>query len=114
MFCQDLLQKKGVLLLPGCVLPYYLLTFRTCYSFGNQYFRLGLGRKSVPEALQKVEEYLNEGHLDVLVNQKKEGNGVLCQEISGCPNHNFFRAFLDAYKRRLSLMQFVLHKPREG
>lgn len=48
-FCEDLVQKKGVLLLPS-----------TCYYFGNRHFRLGFGRKNLPEALQKLEEYLIE------------------------------------------------------
>ena len=48
-FCIDLVDKKGVLLLPS-----------TKYEFGNKHFRLGFGRKNMPEALEKLEEYINE------------------------------------------------------
>jgi aspartate/methionine/tyrosine aminotransferase len=46
-FCSDLLEKMGVLLLPGTL-------------YGNHYnaFRIGFGRKNLPEGLEKVEEYL--------------------------------------------------------
>jgi len=45
-FCEDLVQKAGVMLLPG-----------TVYDEAN-YIRFGYGRKNMPEALQKFEEYL--------------------------------------------------------
>jgi aspartate/methionine/tyrosine aminotransferase len=48
-FSMDLLRKKGVLLLPG-----------TKYDFGDKHFRIGFGRKNMPEALKKVEEYISE------------------------------------------------------
>ncbi len=48
-FCADLLEKKGVLLLPG-----------TLYGSGFHSFRLGFGRKNLPAALGKFEEYLQE------------------------------------------------------
>jgi hypothetical protein len=54
-----LIQKKGVLLLPS-----------TAYAFGNKNFRLGFGRRNMPEALKKLEEYLEEGHLDKLIQNK--------------------------------------------
>lgn len=46
-FCADLLEKAGVLLLPGTL-------------YGEQFnsFRIGFGRKNLPEALRKFEEYL--------------------------------------------------------
>jgi aspartate/methionine/tyrosine aminotransferase len=47
-FCLDLLEKKGVLLLPG-----------NQFNYNNQYIRLGFGRKNMPQALEKLEEYLN-------------------------------------------------------
>jgi aspartate/methionine/tyrosine aminotransferase len=46
-FCLDLLEKKGVLLLPG-----------NQFNYINQYIRLGFGRKNMPQALEKLEEYL--------------------------------------------------------
>ena len=55
-FCEDLIEKKGVLLLPS-----------TAYGFGNKNFRLGFGRKNMPEALKKLEEYLEEGHFERLI-----------------------------------------------
>jgi len=49
-FYQDLLNKKGVLLAPG-----------SQFNYSSRYFRLGLGRKNMPQALAKLEEYLNDG-----------------------------------------------------
>jgi aspartate/methionine/tyrosine aminotransferase len=46
-FCTELLQKAGVLLLPG-----------TLYGNGLNAFRVGFGRKNVPEVLQKFDAYL--------------------------------------------------------
>jgi len=54
-FAEDLRKRKGVLLLPG-----------NCYSYGDKHFRLGFGRKNMPEAVQKLQEYLDEGYLDKL------------------------------------------------
>lgn len=48
-FCIDLVNKKGVLLLPS-----------TQYNFGDKHFRIGFGRKNMPDALKKVEEYIVE------------------------------------------------------
>ncbi len=48
-FCQMAVDKKGVLLLPADI-----------YDFEGQYFRMGYGRKGVPEALDKFEEFLSE------------------------------------------------------
>ena len=48
-FCMDLLKKKGVLLLPS-----------TLYDFDDKHFRIGFGRKNMPKALRKFEEYINE------------------------------------------------------
>lgn len=47
--CLDLLDKKGVLILPG-----------NYYDFGDRYFRLGFGRKNLREVLGKFEEYIRE------------------------------------------------------
>jgi aspartate/methionine/tyrosine aminotransferase len=46
-FCDDLVRKVGVLLLPG-----------TMYDDSGNHFRLGLGRKNLPQAVLKLEEYL--------------------------------------------------------
>lgn len=46
-FCANLVQKQGVLLLPG-----------TCYDFGNKHFRIGFGRKNMSECLEKLETYI--------------------------------------------------------
>ena len=47
-FCTDLVQKQGVLLLPG-----------SCYDFGQKHFRIGFGRKNMPECLERLEAYIN-------------------------------------------------------
>ena len=49
-FCLDLLEKKGVLLVPG-----------NQFNYSNQYIRLGFGRKNMPQALEKLEEYIHQG-----------------------------------------------------
>ncbi|MBU5437828.1 aminotransferase class I/II-fold pyridoxal phosphate-dependent enzyme [Tissierella sp. MSJ-40] len=46
-FCEDLVTKKGVLLLPANI-----------YAFNDNYFRMGYGRKNFEESLAKFEEYL--------------------------------------------------------
>lgn len=46
-FCDDLVKKSGVLLLPGSV-----------YDDTRNHFRLGLGRKNLPQAVERLEEYL--------------------------------------------------------
>ena len=48
-FCEDLVNKKEVMLTPG-----------TKFDYGNQYFRLGFGRKNMPDALKLFEDYINE------------------------------------------------------
>ena len=48
-FCLDLLKEKSVLLMPS-----------TNYDYGDHHFRIGFGRKNMPEALKKLEEYLEE------------------------------------------------------
>lgn len=47
-FCADLVENKGVLLLPS-----------THFDYGTKNFRLGLGRKNLPECLEQLEDYLN-------------------------------------------------------
>jgi aspartate/methionine/tyrosine aminotransferase len=45
-FCQRLVEKEGVLLLPGDV-----------YDFPGNHFRLGLGRTNLPDALARLERF---------------------------------------------------------
>lgn len=51
-FGLDLIEMKGVLLLPS-----------TTYNYGTQHFRIGFGRKNFPEALSLLEEYVRENLL---------------------------------------------------
>ena len=46
-FCDELVKKAGVLLLPGSI-----------YDDSGNHFRVGLGRKNLPQAVQKLEEFL--------------------------------------------------------
>ena len=46
-FCEELVKKAGVLLLPGSV-----------YDDSRNHFRLGLGRKNLPQAVAKLEGFL--------------------------------------------------------
>jgi aspartate/methionine/tyrosine aminotransferase len=46
-FCDGLVKNAGVLLLPGSV-----------YDDAHNHFRLGLGRKNLPQAVERLEEYL--------------------------------------------------------
>lgn len=50
-FCSKLLEKAGVLLISG-----------TLYGSTLNSFRIGFGRKNLPEALQKMEEHLQNYH----------------------------------------------------
>ena len=50
LFCDELVRKAGVLLLPGSM-----------YDDYANHFRLGLGRKNLPEAIAKLEEFLVKG-----------------------------------------------------
>ena len=47
-FCDDVVKKSGVLLLPG-----------TMYDDSRNHFRLGLGRKNLPQAVERLETYLS-------------------------------------------------------
>jgi aspartate/methionine/tyrosine aminotransferase len=47
-FCEDLVKKAGVLLLPGSM-----------YDDSRNHFRLGLGRKNLPQAVERLEKYLS-------------------------------------------------------
>ena len=46
-FCDDLVKKAGILLLPGSM-----------YDETDNHFRLGLGRKNLPQAVERLESYL--------------------------------------------------------
>ncbi len=48
-FCEDLINKKGVLLIPG-----------TKFAYGQKYFRIGFGRKNLPDALELFKEFVSE------------------------------------------------------
>lgn len=52
LFCEDLVQKSGVLLLPANI-----------YDYKGQFFRMGYGRTSFAESLGKFEQYLIEQNL---------------------------------------------------
>ena len=52
LFCEDLVQKSGVLLLPASI-----------YDYKGQFFRMGYGRKSFVESLNRFEQYLIEQKL---------------------------------------------------
>jgi aspartate/methionine/tyrosine aminotransferase len=46
-FCTELVERAGVLLLPG-----------TLYEAGSRSFRVGFGRRNVPEALQRLDDFI--------------------------------------------------------
>jgi aspartate/methionine/tyrosine aminotransferase len=46
-FCDSLVRQAGVLLLPGSV-----------YGDDGNHFRLGFGRRNVPQAVERLEEFL--------------------------------------------------------
>ncbi|HEX2910227.1 MAG TPA: aminotransferase class I/II-fold pyridoxal phosphate-dependent enzyme [Chloroflexia bacterium] len=48
-FCRDLVEKKGVLLLPG-----------NLFDYSNKNFRLGFGRRNMAQGLQRLEEFIRE------------------------------------------------------
>jgi aspartate/methionine/tyrosine aminotransferase len=48
-FCQGVLEKQGVMIVPGSL-----------FDFPGNHFRVGLGRKNLPEALEHVAWYLRE------------------------------------------------------
>ena len=54
-FCIDLVNQQGVLLLPS-----------THFDYGTRNFRIGLGRKNLPECLDKLNDYLKTNQLNTL------------------------------------------------
>lgn len=54
VFCSGLVRDRGVLLLPG-----------TCFDCGNKNFRIGFGRKDLPECVEKLEGYVSENYRSI-------------------------------------------------
>lgn len=50
-FSEDLLKAKGVLTLPN-----------TIYDYSKNHFRIGFGRKNMPEALHLMKEFVESHH----------------------------------------------------
>jgi aspartate/methionine/tyrosine aminotransferase len=48
-FCQDVLEQQGVMIVPGSI-----------FDFSGNHFRIGLGRRNLPEALEHVAGYLDQ------------------------------------------------------
>ena len=48
-FCNDLIEKKGVMILPSSV-----------YDFESNHFRIGFARKNMPEAVKRLDEYIKD------------------------------------------------------
>ena len=46
-FCEDVVERSGVLLLPS-----------TAFDYGDKHFRVGYGRKNLGDAVQKLDSYL--------------------------------------------------------
>ncbi|WP_257346831.1 aminotransferase class I/II-fold pyridoxal phosphate-dependent enzyme [Pseudalkalibacillus decolorationis] len=61
VFCEDLVNKKGVLLLPA-----------NTYDYEHDYIRMGYGRDNFVESLGKLEEYLIENGLEVELSSNKK------------------------------------------
>lgn len=53
-FCDSLVKKAGVLLVPG-----------SAYDDSSNHFRLGLGRKNLPQAVNRLEEFLHKYSLEL-------------------------------------------------
>jgi aspartate/methionine/tyrosine aminotransferase len=48
-FCREVLEKHGVMIVPGSL-----------FDYPGEHFRIGLGRKNFPEALERVSSYLQD------------------------------------------------------
>ena len=48
-FCDDLVRQAGVLLLPG-----------TMYDDSRNHFRIGLGRKNLPQAVERLKAFIKD------------------------------------------------------
>ena len=47
-FAEQLVEKTGVLIMPG-----------TIFDIAGNFFRIGFGRKDMPDVLERFEDYLN-------------------------------------------------------
>jgi aspartate/methionine/tyrosine aminotransferase len=52
-FCQEMLDQQGVMIVPGSIFDY-----PSQLPHQSQHFRVGLGRRNFPEALERVRDYL--------------------------------------------------------
>ncbi|CUI17938.1 Conserved hypothetical protein [Candidatus Protochlamydia naegleriophila] len=50
-FTKELVHEEGVLLMPGSI-----------YKNTNNHFRIGFGRKNMPEALKRLERFMKRKH----------------------------------------------------
>jgi len=50
-FCQNLVEKTGVLLMPASI-----------YDASTEHFRIGFGRRNMPAALNQLKKYLEMTH----------------------------------------------------
>ena len=48
-FCQNMLDQAGVMIVPGSI-----------FDFPGDHFRIGLGRKNLPDVLERISDYLGE------------------------------------------------------
>jgi aspartate/methionine/tyrosine aminotransferase len=48
-FCQEILDRQGVMIVPGSL-----------FDFSGNHFRIGLGRKNFGEAIGRVKAYLKD------------------------------------------------------
>jgi aspartate/methionine/tyrosine aminotransferase len=55
-FCIDLVNQQGVMLLPS-----------TYFDYGKQNFRIGLGRKNLPECIERLDDYLKTNPLNAVI-----------------------------------------------
>ena len=51
-FCERVVNQAGIMLLPG-----------TMYNDSNNHFRIGLGRKNLPQAVERLEEYIQKSDM---------------------------------------------------
>jgi aspartate/methionine/tyrosine aminotransferase len=70
-FCMDLVEKAGVLLLPG-----------TLYNDSSNAFRVGFGRKNIPEILQKLDTYLKKTQFKDHCPESHQGRAAYFYELN--------------------------------
>ncbi|MFX1253620.1 MAG: aminotransferase class I/II-fold pyridoxal phosphate-dependent enzyme [Promethearchaeota archaeon] len=54
-FCENIIKKTGIMLLPSAV-----------YEYDEQHFRIGFGKENMPEALIKLGKYLNKEYYEIM------------------------------------------------